>query len=157
MRLTKFIFFLILLISTSACSSIDTIAILNDTQAPLRLEYTFKRRSSDDRWLRKHLNRLATVASDKAGEAHCPWASLSPTQYTYDPATQKVSVEVPPATAVRIAELSNYVETDDGAAQQFPIASVTIDGAQGVIHYEGEQARQQFKNLKRSLHAIDYR
>jgi hypothetical protein len=97
------------------------------------------------------------VASDKAGEVNCPWASLSPTQYTYDPATQKVIVEVPPATAVRIAQLSNYVETDEWAAELFPIASVTIDGAQGVIHSEGEQARKQFKNLKRSLHAIDYR
>lgn len=153
----KFLLLLMLIINTSACSSIDTIAILNDTQAPLRLEYTFKRRSSDDIWLRKHLGLLATVSSDKAGEVNCPWALLSPTQYSYDPATQKVIMEVPPATAVRIAELSNYVETDEWAAKQFPIASVTIDGAQGVIHCEGEQARKQFKNLKRSLHAIDYR
>jgi hypothetical protein len=153
----KSVLLLLLLISTSACSSIDTIAILNDSQAPLRLEYTFKRTSSDDVWLRKPLSLIATVVSDKAGEVNCPWALLSPAQYSYDPASQKVSVEVPPATALRIAQLSNYVETGEWAAEQFPIASVTIDGAAGVIHCEGEQARKQFKNLKRSLHAIDYK
>lgn len=154
---TKFLLLTMLLISTSACSSIDTIAVLNNTQAPVRLEYTFKRGTPDSTWQREQLSLIAAVASDKAGEVDCPWVLLSPTQYTYDPVSQKVVVEVPPATAVRIAELTNYVETDEWGAKQFSIASVTLDGAQGVIHCEGEQARKQFKNLKRSLHAIDYR
>lgn len=153
----RFLLLLAIMVSASACSSNDTFAILNNTEAPLRLEYTFKRHSSDDSWLRTHLSLIATVPSDKAGEVDCPWALLSPTQYSYDQVTQKVSVQVPPATAVRIGQLSNYVETDDGAADQFPIASITIDGARGIIHYEGEQARKQFPNLKRSLHATDYR
>jgi hypothetical protein len=58
--------------------SLDTIAILNNTQAPLRLEYTFKRMSSDDLWLREHLSLLTTVEAGKAGDYNCPWVLLSP-------------------------------------------------------------------------------
>ena len=82
---------------------------------------------------------------------------LNPAQYAYDSATRKVIVEVPPATAVRIVQLTNDVETDEWAAEQLAMASVTLDGAQGVIHYEVEEARKQFKNLKRSMHGIDKR
>jgi hypothetical protein len=144
-------------LSLSACSSIDTFAILNNTEAPLKLEYTFKTRPSDNAWPRNHLAKIATVASNKAGEVDCPWELLTAGEYSFDPVTRKVTLQVPPATAVRIAELSNYVETDAWAADEFPIASITIEGARGVIYYEGELARKQFQYRKRSLHAVEYR
>jgi hypothetical protein len=153
----KFLMLLAVALGTSACSSRDTFAILNNTKATLRLEYTFKPRPSDDVSLREQLRLIAIVGSDKAGEVDCPWVLLSTSEYSYDQGTQKVTIQVPPATAVRIAQLSNYAETDEGADDRFPIASITINGERGIIHCEGEQARKQFPNLKRSLHAADYR
>jgi hypothetical protein len=157
MRRVEFLMLFALTLGTSACSSIDTFAILNNTDAPLRLEYTFKISPSDNISLHKQLSLIATAASDKAGEVDCPWVLLSSSQYSYDQTTQKVTMQVPPAMAVRIAQLSNYVETDEWAAEHFPIGSITVEGARGVIHCEGEQTRKQFRNLKRSLHAADYR
>ena len=152
----KSLLLLVLALGTSACSSRDTFAILNNAKTPLTLTYTFKPRL-DNISLSEQLHLIATVASDKAGEVDCSWASLSPTQYSYDQEMRKVSVQIPQATAVRIAKLSNYRETSEWAADQFPIAAITIEGAQGIIRFEEGQARKQFKNLKRSLHAVDYR
>ena len=153
----KFSLLLALTAASSGCSSLDTIAILNNTEAPLQLQYTFKRDPSDDRSVQRRLSIIATVASGKAGDLNCPWVLLRPSDYAYDQTTETVVVQVPPTTAVRIAELSNYLETDERAADKFPIASVSIDGVRGNLHFDGEQARKQFLNAKRSLHAIDYR
>jgi|SRR5215510_5274719 len=156
MQRIKFLLIIVGVLTESACSSLDTFAVLNNTGTSLRLEYTFKVPRSDDVSPPRQLGFIATVATDKAGEADCPWTSLSPTEYYYDQATRKVTVQVPPRTAVRIAEATTYVETKEWAAEKFPIASIAIDGARGTLQCDGEQARKQFKNLKRSLHAIAY-
>lgn len=152
----KLVLILALIFSESACSSLDTFAVLNKTNAPMRLEYTLKARTSDDPQLRESLGFVATVAADKAGEVDCPWQSLSSTEYSYDQATRRIIVQVPPGTALRIARLTNYVETDERAAEEFPISSIMIDGTHGLLRADGQEARLQFKNWKRSLHAIVY-
>lgn len=127
----------------AACQAIMSFVVANKSNAPLKVLYTLKKMEADG--LTCGSPHMPEKKSFKdVNNFDIEWTKLLPEQYSYDEKSGQVIVELQPNEALRVDARTDYSPDDTSRTQCFPVAAIRLEGANGDIQLEGEQARLHF-------------
>ncbi|HEX8247240.1 MAG TPA: hypothetical protein VF599_03570 [Pyrinomonadaceae bacterium] len=147
---------------SSACSFIVNFVVVNESAAPIEMEYTL---SLEDYAVLQQMEappaeNLMPAKMDLAAwegkfkqEA---WQIMSPDEYRFDAKTGKLKVKVAPGQAVKILQTSSSVFFE-GGDKRFQVKTLEISGESGKMFFEGLQLFKHFSEKDYSNRYIAYK
>jgi hypothetical protein len=139
----------------TSCSSISEFVVVNGTDKPIEVQYTFKERFATARCCPLGEKPERKSVSDLKGDA--PWTPVEEDGYAYNPSAARLTVVVRPAEALLVTRVNNYAGHDAGEDESFALKSVRVTGEGGTIFLEGLQAQAAFGRVEPGLYALTYR
>ncbi|HYP53323.1 MAG TPA: hypothetical protein VEQ42_07265 [Pyrinomonadaceae bacterium] len=141
----------------SSCSFISDFVVVNESGAPLEVQYAYKERFAAPKCCAMGELPQRRPARD-LGNDERPWTTLREGEYFYNATAASVTVVLRPGEALLVTRLNGYAGPGTGQEESFTVRSVRLAGASGTIFFEGLQAQAAFKEEERqSLYAIRYR
>jgi hypothetical protein len=136
-----------------ACSRSYHFVIVNDSDGPLEVKYTFKPSDLPPDNNPRPMKKSAKDVENSEGE----WRDIPVGQYQGDFKSGKVMVTLAPGEALRVDRISNYPgHASEHSDSYFHIANISLTGAKGSVIYEGRQALTQFREQSDGLYVIRY-
>lgn len=137
----------------SSCSFIASFVVVNRSDAPLEVQYTFKGGAGRACCAGDGPARLTL----KELEGDRPWKKLQEGEYFYNSTAGSVAVVLRPGEALLVERAVNFVGHGPQPDPDFRIGSVRLTGASGTVFYEGLQAQTAFAEDDSNLYALTYR
>jgi hypothetical protein len=139
----------------TACSYSTDFVVFNTSDQPIEVRYKVSAYPSN------HFEpRIppAILTIEQARDGDVPWQKLSATQYELDSENRTISIRVMPDQALRVESVHRrgMDASDEAEAKDFYIDEITIDGAKGVVRFEGNQARKSFIPETKRLFTLKY-
>ena len=138
-------------LALTSCQSIDNFVVINRSDAPIEVVYTFIRTSSSDINVEKP--QMMDAANLKNTDR--TWEAVPNNQYMIDSQAGKITVRLAPGKALLLTSATNYQKESAEADADFGISSLSMMGAKGSIKLEGRQARMLFR-YEEKCHVIAY-
>jgi predicted membrane GTPase involved in stress response len=142
---------LIIVLMLSACSSIDDFVVINRSDVPVEIVYTFTRTESGE----IHVKQPRIMDATNLKNTDRPWEEIPREQYVLDAKTGTVAVRLAPGKALLLNRATNYREDSEYADTSFGISTLNLTGARGSIRLEGRQARMLFR-YEEKCHVLIY-
>ena len=142
---------LAMVLALSSCQSIDDFVVINRSDAPVEVIYTFIRTSSGD----VHVEEPRMMEAANLKKTDRTWEPAPSDLYLIEPQAGRVAVRLAPGKALRLNRATNYREDSAEADADFGISSLSLTGAKGSIRLEGRQARMLFR-YEDKCHVITY-
>ena len=91
-------------------------------------------------------------------EQQNPWRELSTSEFTFDPESRVVTISLKPGDALRIEQrnLFDGPQDDSSQASNFAIEEISLNGASGLLRFEGDQARKSFVPQSKKTYTLTY-
>jgi hypothetical protein len=142
---------LIMVLALSACSSIDDFVVINRSDVPIEIVYTFIRTESGE----IHVEQPRLMDANNLKKTDRLWENIPSEQYVLDTKTGTVAIRLAPGKALLLKRAINYREDSEYADADFGISTLNLTGAKGTIKLEGRQARMLFR-YEEKYHVIIY-
>lgn len=130
-----------------ACSFTTDYVIINSSPAPIRVTYLIDARGVDPLLAAGH-SVPALLPVSKLDDRK--WDKLAASQFTCDPATGVVTVEVPPGQGLLIARTGDYSSSSPGI--NYIVREIDIVGAGGEIIWKGDTVRKAFTVVPKAFY-----
>lgn len=129
---------------TAGCSYSSTFAVLNETETPLTVEYQVGPYDQQQATQppRYPIDDPAMKPLDDLYDRNVRWQPPRPDSAMVNAEQGFVTVQVPPRTALRLAEAVNYMDSD--WTHDVNITRIKLTGSSGTIALEGDQVRKHF-------------
>jgi hypothetical protein len=154
-----FIFSLVLwLLALTACSYLTNFVVLNSSARTVEVRYKVKNAGQPIPPIQMLPIKPAIKPTSQI-EQQTPWRDLSTSEFTFDADNRIVTVLLKPGEALRI-EQRNLVDgpnDESSQASNFAIEEIILAGANGVIRFEGEQARKSFVPQSKKTYTLTYK
>jgi hypothetical protein len=150
-RILTSLILLSMVLVLSSCSSIDDFVVVNRSDAPVEVIYTFMRSESGE----SHVEQPRIMETTDLRKADRVWEEIPSGQYVLDAKTGTVAVRLAPGKALRLNTSVNYREGSEDADTKFGIVTLSLAGAKGSIKLEGRQARMFFR-YEEKCHVLTY-
>ena len=139
----------------TACSYTSNFVIINSTDQPLELHYKVKASERDPVQM---VGEPRKTAQEKLRSSDREWRLLAPGEYAVDRGARTVTIRVMPHEAVLVRQLTNYGGHDDTSdAEAFAVEEIRINGANGELTFQGQQARRSFVMESENLYTMTYK
>ncbi|HEX8653176.1 MAG TPA: hypothetical protein VF708_20340 [Pyrinomonadaceae bacterium] len=142
---------LVMVLALSSCQSIDNFVVINGSDAPIEVVYTFMRTSSGD----IHVEKPQMMDAANLKNTDRTWEPASSDRYLIDSQAGRVTVRLAPGKVLLLTSATNYRKESAEADADFGISSLSLVGAKGSIKLEGRQARMLFR-YEEKYHVITY-
>lgn len=150
-RVFSCLILLAMVLVLSSCSSIDDFVVINRSDVPVEVVYTFMRRGSSE----LHVEPPRIMDATSLTNTDRLWGDVPREQYVLDTKTGTVAVKLAPGMALLLKSATNYQEDSEYADADFGISTLKLTGAKGSINLEGRQARMLFR-YEEQCHVIIY-
>jgi hypothetical protein len=140
----------------AGCSYSSTFAVLNETETPLTVEYQIGPNDQPKGTgpPRYPIDNPAIKPLDDLYERNVKWQTPRPDSAMVDAERGFVTVQVPPRTALRLAEAVNYMDSD--WTHDVNITRIKLTGSSGTIALEGDQVQKHFIETD-GVYSLKYR
>jgi hypothetical protein len=142
---------LVMLVALSSCQSTDDFVVINRSDNPVEVSYTFFRASSGD----IHVAEPRIMEASNLKDTDRTWELPPSDQFLIEPKAGRVTVQLAAGKALRLNRATNYRAESADADADFGISSLSLIGAKGSIRLEGRQARMLFR-YEEKCHVITY-
>ena len=140
----------------ASCSWIADFVVLNKSDAPVVVEYTFKEKFQRGPACCPSGERPSKKAAKDVGNDGVSWRELGAGEYAYDAAAGRVTVVLKPGEALRVMRAVNYAGYEHAEDDAFDLRSIALTGAKGTLYLEGLQAQTAFKAESNDLYTLTY-
>jgi len=130
---------LLLVVSLTACSTIDTFVIVNSSTSELEVRYRIRRYRDWSLTADTLPLRPAVLPADEVDQ-QTRWHDLSNSEFDVDSQARIVTVKLMPGYALRVARLN----LRDNAKAELAIDELFLNGASGQTHLEGRNVQKSF-------------
>jgi hypothetical protein len=141
--LTTIISFLLL----SSCSYRYDFVVVNESEGPIEVQYTLKRRPSGQ-FADNHPPAELTIQEFQKSKPE--WRNLMSGEYIWDNSTGTFIIIVACGGVL-------LVDSTTGGEDAFALESIKITGSKGSVSLEGQQAHTQFKSESDQKFVLRYR
>jgi hypothetical protein len=141
----------------TACSYLTNFVVVNSSARIVEVRYRVKDLGQSIPPIQMLPTRPAIKPASQI-EQQNPWRELSTSEFTFDPKSRIVTVLLKPGDALRI-EHRNLVDgpqDDSSQAANFAIEEISLEGANGLLRFEGAQARKSFVPQSKKTYTLTY-
>ena len=140
-----------------SCSIGYRFIIVNASQDAVQVAYSLRPEWAhfEGQVLRYDVEPLFELAISELGTRKAQWRPVAPDRVSVDLDKGTVTVSLAGATALQVAQISNY-SGNDRECDRFPIESLTLTGTRGDVRLSGEQVRHHFVPTDDSYYRLVY-
>ena len=140
----------------AACSYSTAFVVVNDSDNPIQVQYTIKRRPGP---LSSTETPVTIAASHVRNQYRSEWRSLSAGEYQTSQTEQEITVTVQVASheALWVTSMFHYFGDDDpNDVASWPVTKISLTGVNGEMTFSGDKARKAFQYATRVLYTLTY-
>jgi hypothetical protein len=149
----------------AACSFRYLYVVVNSSNAPLTVEYRFKKLPHAEEWkkirptdpdyffifIEPKLKKLEDLEEDSV-----TWRMATEGQVVRNAAEGELKITIQPREVLQVYSDSGHAISDTNGAKDFPIASISLAGGKGKMSFEGDLIIKQFSELEGRIYQIRY-
>lgn len=139
--------FLTLAIVATACSTREEFIIVNNSDADLIVEYSYKDKQ-------RIIFKPRTTSADKLTNEGQKWKEVSNEDFDVEEYSRLVKVKLSAKTAMLIFTADNYAGHDK---EDFDIEMISLSGSSGDLKFVDKEAQTQFKKQDNGNYVIFYK
>lgn len=141
----------------TACSFTIDFIVVNKSNAPIEVEYTFKHSPENLDNINFQPYRINSADWDSwFGNKDEKWIKLSQTEYKLETESSRCRIKLDPKQALRILRTHDSMYFDENY-ENFEIVNIKLIGENGIVIFEGNQIFKQFEKKNYTNRFITYK